>query len=93
MSAKKVNKTVIELFIFVATLFVLLLSALNIKNYLAPKKTVKVLGAETITDPETSSGQRFWQDFLKNNPGYIPGWIEIGRTDKVKEIDPNYLTP
>jgi hypothetical protein len=86
MSAKKVNRAAIELLIFVAALFVLLLASVNIKNYLTPKK---VLGAKI--QPETTEG--FWQDFLAKNPNYIPGWVEIGRIDKVKEIDPNYLTP
>ena len=47
----------------------------------------KVLGVETQIDLE----EKFWQEFLDKNPNYIPGWIEIGRNDKVKEIDPNYL--
>jgi len=87
MSAKRVNKAATELFIFVAVLFVLLLTAVNIENYQAPKK---ILGAET----QVNSSEKFWQDFLNKNPNYIPGWFEIGRTDKVKEIDPNYtITP
>lgn len=83
MSAKSVNQNVLELFIFVVALFVLLLTTVNIKNYLAPKK---VLGAEVRVD----TTEIFWQEFLNKNPDYIPGWIEIGRTDRVKEIDPNY---
>jgi len=86
MSAKEVNKVAVELFIFVSALFVLLLTSININNYLTPKK---VLGAET----QVNSTDKFWQDFLNKNPDYIPGWMEIGRTDKVKEIDPNYLLP
>lgn len=85
MSANKVNKAAFELLIFVAALFVLVLSSINIENYLAPKK---VLGAEAQVD----TTETFWQDFLTKNPDYIPGWLEIGRMDKVKEIDPNYLT-
>lgn len=85
MSAKVVNKVSRELFIFVATLLILLLSIINIENYQRPKK---VLGIET----QIVSNDTFWQDFLKENPNYIPGWIEIGRLDKVKEIDPNYET-
>ena len=86
MSAKKVNKAAIELFVFVAALYILLLSAVNIENYLTPKKVIKVLGAET----QVTSDKKFWEEFLTKNPSYIPGWIEIGRMDKVKEIDPNY---
>ncbi len=83
MSAKRVNKAAIELFIFVAALLVLLLSAVNIESFQSPKK---VLGAEV----QINSDDKFWQDFLNKNPDYIPGWMEIGRIDKVKEIDPNY---
>lgn len=69
----------------VATVTLLLLSALNIENYLTPKK---VLGIET----ETGNKQvKFWEDFLSKNPNYIPGWTELGRLDKVKQIDPNFL--
>ena len=67
-----------------ALLFILLLALINILNYLTPKKIV-VLAAET----ENKEGV-FWQDFLTKNPDYIPGWIEIGRVDKVKQIDPNF---
>jgi hypothetical protein len=84
MSAKRVNKAAIELLFFVSALFLLILTAANIENYQAPKK---VLAAET----QVNQNDKFWQDFLVKNPNYIPGWIEIGRTDKVKEIDPNYI--
>lgn len=87
MSAKRVNKVAKELFIYVFLLFILLLTSINIGNYLAPKET-KVLGSETENKEEV-----FWQDFLNKNPDYIPGWIEMGRTDKVTEIDPNYIKP
>jgi len=83
MSAKKVNEAAIEVLIFTSIIFVLLLTFVNIKNYLTPKK---VLGAETQVDLR----QDFWNNFLSQNPNYIPGWIELGRMDKVKEIDPNY---
>jgi hypothetical protein len=103
MSAKKVNKVtssqelcgfrdkmtsniIVELFIFIAIISVLFMTSLNIKNYLTPKK---VLGANIQVD----RSQNFWQDFLVRNPNYIPGWIEAGRIDRVKEIDPNYIIP
>ena len=86
MSAKKVNKAVIEIFVFVAALFVLLLTVVNIDNYKAPQK---VLAVET----QINSDDKFWEDFLTKNPDYIPGWLEEGRIDKVNEIDPNYLLP
>jgi len=83
MSAKEVNKATTELLMFVAALIVLLLTAVNIESYQAPKK---VLGVEM----QVVSSDKFWEDFLNKNPDYIPGWFEIGRMDKVKEIDPNY---
>lgn len=85
MSAQRVNKAARHILILTAILFVLLLSSINIGNYLTPKK---VLGAKISAIDNTDF---FWQDFLKQNPKYIPGWIEIGRLDKVTEIDPNYL--
>ncbi|HUC95317.1 MAG TPA: hypothetical protein VMR19_04965 [Candidatus Saccharimonadales bacterium] len=89
MSANKVNKAARQLFIYVALIFVLLLAAINIETYQTPVKPVKILGTET----QTNNDQKFWQDFLSKNPNYIPGLIETGRPDKVKEIDPNYITP
>jgi hypothetical protein len=89
MSAKKVNIAARQLFIYVALLFVLLLTAINIESYQTPSKPVKVLGTET----QINNDQIFWQDFLSKNPNYIPGWIETVRPDKIKEIDPNYITP
>ena len=85
MSAKQVNKAARQVLMLTAILFILLLASINIEYYLVPKK---VLGAETIAPTQT---EIFWQDFLNKNPNYIPGWIEIGRWDKVGEIDPNYL--
>lgn len=84
MSAQKINKASKELFIFVAFLFILYLTAVNISSFSKPK--VKVLGVETVN----GSDEVFWNDFLIKHPNYIPGWIEIGRMDKAKEIDPNY---
>lgn len=87
MSVRFVNKVSKELFIIVSVLFVLYLTAINISSIFKPK--TKVLGAETETgdrDRETL----FWNEFLKTHPNYIPGWIEIGKMDKVREIDPNF---
>lgn len=87
MSALTVNKTTKELFIYAALLFILLLASMNVSSYLRPKQT-KVLGTETENKEVV-----FWQDFLAKNPDYIPGWIEIGKTEKVNTIDPNYFKP
>lgn len=79
----KVRSASLEILIITVTLFVILLTIINIENCLTPKK---VLGAETKTD----SDQQFWSDFLTKNPEYVPGWYEVGRIDKVREIDPNH---
>lgn len=84
MSANKVNNITKELLIYVALLIILLITSLNINNYLRPKQ-VKVLGTETVNREEI-----FWQDFLAKNPDYVPGWIEIGRMDMALKIDPNF---
>lgn len=84
MSLVRVNKAAIHILVITTILFILLLTSINIEHYLAPKK---VLGAETFVPTKTDV---FWQEFLNKNPDYIPGWIEVGRMDKVKEIDPNY---
>jgi hypothetical protein len=87
MSLLQVNQITKELFIYTFLLFILLITSININNYLKPKD-IKVLGTET-KNKETI----FWQDFLVKNPNYVPGWIEIGRKDKAHEIDPNYIKP
>lgn len=83
MPAHKVNKKATEFFLFVALLLILLLTSININNYLSPKK---VLGSSI----ENIQEENFWGNFLIKNPNYIPGWIEIGRLDKAREIDPNF---
>lgn len=67
-------------------LMLLYLTYLNIRNYYLPKT---VLGISTSTQV---SSYDFWNEYLKNNPNYVPGWLEIGRADKALEIDPNYQT-
>jgi len=86
MSIQKVNKSAREVFIYVFFLFVLLLTAVNINTFLTPTK-VGVLGVHI----ENTSNYDFWKGFLLKHPDYVPGWIELGRLDKVEEIDPNYF--
>lgn len=74
-------------FLYILLILLLVVSAININNYLSPRK---VLGAEV---QETSADEVYWNNFLAKNPNYIPGWIELGRWDKVRQIDPNYLLP
>lgn len=73
------------LLITALVIFILFLSAYNIKSYFVP---TKVLGVETQS---LSLEKEFWENFIKENPNYIPGWIELERMDKVIEIDPNFF--
>lgn len=61
-----------------------MLSVFNLKSKPIKNKIV-VLGAETDNS--------FWEDIVKKHPTYRDGWLELGRIDKVKQIDPNYLQP
>ena len=64
-----------------SSVLILLLSIFNLGSI--KKKEVKVLGAKV--------DNTFWQEFVAKHPTYIDGWLELGRIDKVKEIDPNYF--
>lgn len=75
--AKELNNL---LYITFAVL-ILILSIANLQN-IKRKETV-VLGAKT--------NNLFWEDFVTKHPTYIDGWIELGKMDKVNEIDPNYF--
>lgn len=84
----RVNSNLKFLALITGIFILLLLSLVNIKNYTSEKKVDDVvLGAKT----EEISDVDFWNSYLNQNPNYIPGWIEIGRFDKVKQIDPNYF--
>ena len=80
------NSNLLFLLSCVAVITILLLTSFNFSNYLAPKK---VLGTETNTE-EILKEKGFWEEFLAKNPDYLPGWLEIGRLDKVNEINPNF---
>jgi len=83
MSDKKVKQSLIQFLIYTTILSILFLSAINVNTSLRPK--VKILGVET-----SDNDQVFWSNFITLHPNYLPGWIELGRTEKVREIDPNY---
>lgn len=72
-----------KLIVYLGVLILLVLTALNIHNYLAPQV---VLGAET-----ENTATSYWSDLLTKHPNYIPGWIEMGDFQKVRQIDPNYF--
>lgn len=87
---KQVKKPYDQLFIYSAILLILFLTIFNINKHLSTKT---VLGTSTTNEPQNTAAlneRLFWEDFVEKNPSYIPGWIELGRMDKVREIDPNY---
>lgn len=45
-------------------------------------KEVAVLGATDNSD--------YWEEITLKHPTYRDAWVELGRMDKVYEIDPNY---
>ncbi|HCR36043.1 hypothetical protein A2130_04370 [Candidatus Woesebacteria bacterium GWC2_33_12] len=74
------RKELNDLLYITFAILIILLSISNLQNL--KRREIKVLGAETNTV--------FWEDFMTKHPTYIDGWIELGRMDKVREIDPNY---
>lgn len=75
-----ISKDLKSYFFINFAIFILLLSFFNISNIKSQK--VNVLGAKTDNS--------YWINFVEKNPTYRDAWIELGRLDKVKEIDPNY---
>lgn len=63
------------------TVLILLLSLFNLQN-MRPRKTIEVLGATDNT--------AFWEELAEKHPTYKDAWIELGRIDKVRQIDPNF---
>lgn len=59
---------------------ILLLSIFNLSQ--KPKRETQVLGAET--------NNSYWEEMVKKHPTYRDAWVELGRMDKVEEIDPNF---
>lgn len=69
----------------------------------------KVLGTSTENaNSDLKNQESFWQEFLKQNPNYLPGIVELAKIErklgfagyaeelllKVKEINPNFpITP
>lgn len=81
----KTKKARLEVKNFIYTLIaisILLLSAFNLRSN---KQEIQVLGAQV------EDNQKYWEELVKKHPTYIEGWLELGRLDKVREIDPNYL--
>ena len=74
------RKELNNLFYITAAILILLLSIFNLQNI--NKKQIKVLGA-TIDNS-------YWEEMVIKHPTYRDGWVELGRMDMVKQIDPNY---
>jgi len=88
---KKINEALDQFLIYIVVVFLLLLTSANLQNYLSSKEVLGVSVDEITQDNQSVQDRMFWHEFLLKNPNYIPGWIELGRMDKVREIDPNYL--
>jgi len=87
---KNYNKDFYYFLYITFAVLIILLSIFNLQN--VSQKKNKVLGATTVISKiELENEKFFWEEFQKINPTYIDGWIELGRLDKVKEIDPNYF--
>lgn len=88
MGKRKINykEELNNYFFILFSVFVLLLTFINISNITA-KKEVRVLGAQS------EDNSKFWEDLLEKHPTYRDGWVELGRIDKIKQIDPNYFQP
>lgn len=61
---------------------ILFLTLFNILN-MGSKKEVEVLGATTDNS--------YWEEMVVKHPTYRDAWMELGRMDKVEEIDPNFM--
>jgi hypothetical protein len=83
MDKVKVNKDKGYLVLIIGMFILLLLSMVNIKDIATRKE---VLGIET----QSQTSEKFWNDFLVNNPNYVQGWIEIADNEKAISLDPNY---
>ncbi len=91
-SANKDEFVYQNLLIALGILIVLLLSLTNI-NVFFSQKAVLGLSVQEVRTNDLQTADEFWKAFLSTNPDYIPGWIELGRFDKAREIDPNFIAP
>lgn len=75
-----VKKELNNLLYITLAILILLLSTLNLST--KPKQEIKVLGVTTDNS--------YWEKMVIKHPTYRDAWIELGRMDKVKQIDPNF---
>lgn len=64
-------------------ILVILLSIFNLQT--KKKDQITVLGA--------NDDLTYWEELVKKHPTYRDGWVELGRIDIVKQIDPNFQLP
>ena len=86
-TASKLKNISHQMFVYVSILLLLFLTLQNVNTFLSSDK---VLSAQTEELNLSENNTSFWNGFLERNPNYVPGWNEIGRTDRVKQIDPNF---
>lgn len=81
MAKEKNFDSDLQLILFInLTVIILILSIFNLT--IKPKTKTVILG---VSDDKT-----YWEELVNKHPTYRDGWVELGRTDKVEEIDPNY---
>ena len=83
MAKKNFDKDLQTLLFINITVLILILSFFNLLSN--KKSKVQVLGTESNND--------YWVEIVRKHPTYRDAWIELGRLDKVEEIDPNYTMP
>lgn len=65
-------------------MIIITLSSLNLSQYFSERRGVekeqdtKILGKRDFLIED----QKYWQEFLKVNPNYFPGWCRLAEIDK-----------
>lgn len=55
----------------------MLITGFNLQSYFAQDR---VLGTKTEKEPPAKNQEKiFWENFLKDNPRYFEGWLELAR--------------
>ena len=74
----KIKKEILFFCSCCAAVIVLLITGINLQSYLTPNQ---VLGtkAEVAGPSENEQEKIFWENFLKDNPRYFDGWLELAR--------------
>lgn len=76
-SKSKIKKEIIFFCSCCAAIIVLLITGFNLQSYLTQDR---VLGTKTENEPTPPNQEKiFWENFLKDNPRYFDGWLELAR--------------